>query len=269
MPLSPEKGSSATNIMPADWAKDVQALVRRHKYNFDAAAKEVGATAKELRMELARQEFGDEAGAPKPKAPAQPVVRAVKKPAAAAAAADDDDDDAGLKVLDVAAMRARHGLVPRAPPPKAAAPVDAPATPAAPASWDPDAFFEAQRLRDLENFAKKEAIFDRVLASLGGGDGDASSSVPSDVLEAFEKQRAEERERLERLDAKKKERDELRELAAQREALRRRFDEDSPDAEGVDQRPVAETIEISGGETNRYRELLTGKTMRNRHRHAW
>ena len=106
MPLSPEKGSSATNIMPADWAKDVQALVRRHKYNFDAAAKEVGATAKELRMELARQEFGDEAGAPKPKAPAQPVVRAVKKPAAAAAAADDDDDDAGLKVLDVAAMRA-------------------------------------------------------------------------------------------------------------------------------------------------------------------
>ena len=68
MPLSPEKGSSATNIMPADWAKDVQALVRRHKYNFDAAAKEVGATAKELRMELARQEFGDEAGAPKPKA---------------------------------------------------------------------------------------------------------------------------------------------------------------------------------------------------------
>ncbi|KAH8072165.1 hypothetical protein JL720_11206 [Aureococcus anophagefferens] len=106
MPLSPEKGSSATNIMPADWAKDVQALVRRHKYNFDAAAKE--------------------------------------------------------------------------------------------------------RLRDLENFAKKEAIFDRVLASLGGGDGDASSSVPSDVLEAFEKQRAEERERLERLDAKKKERDELR-----------------------------------------------------------
>ena len=108
-----------------------------------------------------------------------------------------------------------------------------------------------------------------MLASLGGGDGDASSSVPSDVLEAFEKQRAEERERLERLDAKKKERDELRELAAQREALRRRFDEDSPDAEGVDQRPVTETIEISGGETNRYRELLTGKTMRNRHRHAW
>ena len=41
MPLSPEKGSSATNIMPADWAKDVQALVRRHKYNFDAAVREI------------------------------------------------------------------------------------------------------------------------------------------------------------------------------------------------------------------------------------
>ena len=54
MPLSPEKGSSATNIMPADWAKDVQALVRRHKYNFDAAAKEVGEASQHCRLAPSR-----------------------------------------------------------------------------------------------------------------------------------------------------------------------------------------------------------------------
>ena len=54
MPLSPS--SSNSNVMApstAPWVSDVQALVRRHKYDFNAAAAEVGATPKELRMELA------------------------------------------------------------------------------------------------------------------------------------------------------------------------------------------------------------------------
>lgn len=39
--------------MVATWTQDLKALVRKHKYDFDAAAREVGATAKELRVELA------------------------------------------------------------------------------------------------------------------------------------------------------------------------------------------------------------------------
>ena len=37
------------------WGPGLKALVRRHRYDFAAAAAEVGATAKELRVELARQ----------------------------------------------------------------------------------------------------------------------------------------------------------------------------------------------------------------------
>ena len=41
--------------MEPSWAPGLKALVRRHRYDFAAAAAEVGATAKELRVELARQ----------------------------------------------------------------------------------------------------------------------------------------------------------------------------------------------------------------------
>ena len=50
--------------MEPSWAPGLKALVRRHRYDFAAAAAEVGATAKELRVELARQEFGGAAAPP-------------------------------------------------------------------------------------------------------------------------------------------------------------------------------------------------------------
>ena len=40
--------------MDPSWAPGLKALVRKHKYDFAAAAAEVGSTAKELRVELAR-----------------------------------------------------------------------------------------------------------------------------------------------------------------------------------------------------------------------
>ena len=59
------------------WGPGLKALVRRHRYDFAAAAAEVGATAKELRVELARQEFGGAAAPPPPPAPNAPANKVV------------------------------------------------------------------------------------------------------------------------------------------------------------------------------------------------
>ena len=84
--------------MEPSWAPGLKALVRRHRYDFAAAAAEVGATAKELRVELARQEFGGAAAAaapppPPPKAPKPaPQMQPAPEPVL------DSDDDVGRHV---------------------------------------------------------------------------------------------------------------------------------------------------------------------------
>ena len=111
--------------MEPSWAPGLKALVRRHRYDFAAAAAEVGATAKELRVELARQEFGGAAAAPPP-----PPPKPAPPPQQAPEPVLDSDDDVGP--IDIDALRTRRGLQP-APKP------NAPAKPQA--SWDAESFF--------------------------------------------------------------------------------------------------------------------------------
>ena len=199
------------------WGPGLKALVRRHRYDFAAAAAEVGATAKELRVELARQEFGG-AVAPPPPPPTPP------KPAPQELAPEpvlDSDDDVGP--IDIDALRTRRGLVPPRPPSPPTKPQ---------ASWDAESFFREEQRRDRENFERKQKVFDRVLATLGGNQG--TENVPRDVLEAFKRSREKEEDRLFEQEEAIRERAEARRLQAQRETLRRRFEKGSPDAVGLD-----------------------------------
>ena len=205
--------------MEPSWAPGLKALVRRHRYDFAAAAAEVGATAKELRMELSRQEFGGAAAAPPPPPPKAPKPAPQMQPAPEPVL--DSDDDVGP--IDIDALRTRRGLQP-APKP------NAPAKPQA--SWDAESFFREEQRRDRENFERKQKVFDRVLATLGGNQG--TENVPRDVLEAFKRSREKEEDRLFEQEEAIRERAEARRLQAQRETLRRRFEKGSPDAVGLD-----------------------------------
>ena len=133
----------------------------------------------------------------------------------------DSDDDVGPIEND--ALRTRRGLQP-APKP------DAPVKPQA--SWDAESFFREEQRRDRENFERKQKVFDRVLATLGGNQG--TENVPRDVLEAFKRSREKEEDRLFEQEEAIRERAEARRLQAQRETLRRRFEKGSPDAVGLD-----------------------------------
>jgi len=198
------------------WGPGLKALVRRHRYDFAAAAAEVGATAKELRVELARQEFGGAAAAPPP-----PPPKPAPPPQQAPEPVLDSDDDVGP--IDIDALRTRRGLVPPRPPSPPTKPQ---------ASWDAESFFREEQRRDRENFERKQKVFDRVLATLGGNQG--TENVPRDVLEAFKRSREKEEDRLFEQEEAIRERAEARRLQAQRETLRRRFEKGSPDAVGLD-----------------------------------
>ena len=201
--------------MDPSWAPGLKALVRKHKYDFAAAAAEVGSTAKELRVELARQEFGGAAPPPPPPPKPPPPAPEPVEPIL------DSDDDVGP--IDIAALRSRRGLVPT----KKRETVPKPTE-----SWDAESFFREEQRRDRKNFERKQRVFDRVLETLGGDKGTAN--VPADVLEAFKRSQEKEEDRLYEQEENIRERAEARRLSAQRETLRRRFEAGSPDAVGLD-----------------------------------
>ncbi|KAJ1446661.1 hypothetical protein M885DRAFT_545624 [Pelagophyceae sp. CCMP2097] len=190
-----------------EWKRGVRDLVRRHAYNFDAAATECGATPKEIRMELARLEFGgdDEAAPAQVPAPARPSVAAAPAP-----------------TMEIVAA-----------PPHAAD--EAP--------WDAERFLDEERQRTRAARAARDKVFERVLTSLGGGaplGGAAETAGGADpTVDAWRAARAAEAREDEAREARRAVDAETRALDAQRETLRRRFEPGSADALGLD--PLAES----------------------------
>ena len=93
-----------------------------------------------------------------------------------------------------------------------------------------EAILEADQAREKEHKEKRDAIFDRVLKSLGGGVKNWDDEVAQTWL--MERRKTEGDRAIFR--ARLAERSELLELRREREALRRRYDDDSPDAQGDD-----------------------------------
>lgn len=100
--------------------------------------------------------------------------------------------------------------------------------------------FKEQRNVETEHQSKREAVFERVLKCLGGG---ASSPLrESRVVETWREQRTAEAAEEAKRHAVLAERAEMLKLAADREALRRRFEPGSADSRGEDPLSVNKSL---------------------------
>ena len=199
------------------WQSGVGELVRRHAYDFEAAAREVGATAKEVRLELARAEFGDEEEAPRPPEP-PPELRPKPRP-------KEQAEQPG----------------PRRPAPETR---PKPRPKEDDMKWDAESMQERERAALLASRAYRDEVFGRVLAAVGGSDIEGSGGlltgpVADSWRAAKEAEAAADAER----EAKIAHMAEMRLLREERERLRRRFDVGSEDAEGID--PFADQARAS------------------------